>query len=154
MAMTQPQYPDFQPWNSAARPESGAVPAVPGSYGPPNGSVPAQYGPPPGQFASGAGGPAQPQPYGRPAITVVAAKSAAIAAVLSFFWLGLGHLYANRIGVGIALMIYDAFLVILGITFVGLVLAIPLWLISTPLVMYLSARAAADFNRRNGLAPN
>jgi H+/gluconate symporter-like permease len=51
-------------------------------------------------------------------------------------------------------MIYDAFLVVLSITLVGLILAIPLWVISTPLVMYLSARAAADFNRRNGLPPN
>lgn len=150
MVVTQRQYPGSQPWNGAPGPESGAVPAAPGPYG----SLPAQYGPPSGQFPSPVGGPVQPQSHGRPAITVVAAKSAAIAAVLSFFWLGLGHLYANRIGVGIALMIYDMFLVILGITFVGLILAIPLWLISTPLVMYLSTRAAADFNRRSGLAPN
>jgi TM2 domain-containing membrane protein YozV len=71
--------------------------------------------------------------------------------VLSFFWLGLGHLYANRIGVGIALMIYDAFLAILAITLVGLIVAFPLWLISTPVVMYLSAQAASQFNERNGL---
>jgi TM2 domain-containing membrane protein YozV len=152
--MTQPQYPGSQPWQGARTPESGAVPAGPGPYGPPSGPLPARYAPPPGQFPTHVGGPAQPQSYGRPVITVVAAKSAAIAAVLSFFWLGLGHLYANRIGVGVALMIYDAFLVVLSITLVGLILAIPLWVVSTPLVMYLSARAAADFNRRNGLPPN
>ena len=104
--MTQPQYPNPQPWKSSPGPESGALPAVPGPQMPPYGSVPARYGPPPGQFTPHAGGPGQPQSYGRPAITVVTAKSAAIAAVLSFFWLGLGHLYANRIGVGIALMVY------------------------------------------------
>lgn len=150
--MTQPQYPGHQPWNSAPGPKPGAVPA--GPYGPPSGNLPARYGPPPGQFPSRVGEPMQPQSYGRPTIAVVSAKSAAIAAVLSFFWLGLGHLYANRVGVGIALMFYDMFLVVLGITFIGLILAIPLWLISTPLVMYLSARAATDFNRRNGIAPN
>ena len=41
------------------------------------------------------------QPYGMPVRSV---KSAGIAVLLTFFWLGAGHLYLDRVGTGLALM--------------------------------------------------
>ena len=43
----------------------------------------------------------------RPQVVVVhgGIKSSGLAAVLSFFWCGLGHVYPGRIGTGIALML-------------------------------------------------
>lgn len=93
---------------------------------------------------------AYPPPYPQPAV-VVSAKSAGIAVLLSFLWLGAGHLYAGNIGTGVALLAYHGFLVLLAITLVGSLLAIPLWLLSAPVVMFLAARAAQGFNARNGV---
>jgi hypothetical protein len=44
----------------------------------------------------------------RPQVIVVQGgiKSSGLAAVLSFFWCGLGHIYVGRIGKGIALMLF------------------------------------------------
>jgi len=82
---------------------------------------------------------------------IVAPKSVGVAVLLSFFWLGAGHLYAGRTGTGIALAIFDGFLVLLAITGVGAILAVPIWLICTPIVMALAASAAKQYNRRNGV---
>lgn len=78
-------------------------------------------------------------------------KTPGIAVLLSLLWFGAGHLYANRSATGVVLMIVD--LVILGIamTGVGLVVAIPVWVLMAPIVMVLSANATHDYNRRNGL---
>jgi TM2 domain-containing membrane protein YozV len=92
-----------------------------------------------------------PVAYGAPMVPMVTAKSAGIAVLLSFLWLGAGHLYANRTTAGILLIVYDTFLVLLSITLVGAIVAVPLWLISAPIVMVLAANAANDFNRRNGI---
>jgi TM2 domain-containing membrane protein YozV len=78
-------------------------------------------------------------------------KSVGVAVVLSFFWLGAGHIYAGRTGSGIALAIFDGFLVLLGITGIGMIVALPVWLLCTPLVMVLAASAAKQFNRRQGI---
>ncbi len=95
--------------------------------------------------------PTPPVAYTQPMVPMVVAKSAGIAVLLSFLWLGAGHLYANRTITGVLLIIYNTFLVLLSITLVGAIAAVPLWLISAPIVMILSAGAANDFNRRNGI---
>jgi TM2 domain-containing membrane protein YozV len=84
-------------------------------------------------------------------LMTIPAKSAGIAVLLSFLWLGAGHLYANRTTTGVLLIIYDFFLVLLSVTLIGAVIAVPLWLITAPIVMVLAANAANDFNRRNGI---
>ncbi len=80
----------------------------------------------------------------------VPAKSAGVAVLLSLLWFGAGHLYANQPGAGIALAIYDGFLVLLAITLFGLVIAVPLWLLSAPIVATTAAAAANNYNRRTG----
>ncbi len=50
--------------------------------------------------------PYAPQPYGAPypPVAVRPMKSAGIAVLLSFLWIGAGHLYLDRIGTGLVLM--------------------------------------------------
>lgn len=140
------QQPDAEPPvhlpGQTAQPAPYAAPQPYGRFIPP-----AQYGPPHGQPPTGYA------PYGPPVQPVagVPAKSAGIAVLLSFIWLGAGHLYANEVGLGIGLIVYDAFLVILALTLIGAIVAVPLWFISAPIVMYLAAQAADNFNQRNGL---
>ena len=59
----------------------------------------------------------------RPQVVVVhgGIKSSGLAAVLSFFWCGLGHVYTGRIGTGIALMLGYPLLLLFGfaLTFGG-----------------------------------
>lgn len=85
-------------------------------------------------------------------IVSIPAKSPGIAVLLSFIWLGAGHLYANKVGTGSLLVIFDFFLLLLALTGVGLLVAVPIWLVAAPCVMLLSAGAVNSFNRRNGLA--
>ncbi len=80
----------------------------------------------------------------------VPAKSPMVAVLLSLLWFGAGHLYANRRGTGIGLFIYGGFLGLLAITFFGLIIAVPLWLISAPIVAATAAAAASNYNRRTG----
>jgi TM2 domain-containing membrane protein YozV len=77
-------------------------------------------------------------------------KSVGVAVLLSFLWLGAGHIYAGRMGSGIALAIFDGFLVLLALTGIGLIIAVPVWLIATPVAMALSASAVNQSNRRSG----
>jgi TM2 domain-containing membrane protein YozV len=79
-------------------------------------------------------------------------KSVGVAVVLSLLWLGAGHLYAGRTGTGVALAIFNGFLVLLGLTFIGMFIALPLWLLSAPVVMALSASAVKESNWRRGQA--
>lgn len=81
----------------------------------------------------------------------LAPKSVGVAVLLSLVWFGAGHLYANRTAAGIALLVYDLFLFILSISIAGLVVALPLWAISLPIVMITAASATNAYNRRNGL---
>jgi TM2 domain-containing membrane protein YozV len=80
------------------------------------------------------------------------AKSVGVAVVLSLFWLGAGHIYAGKTGSGVALAIFDGFLVLLGLTGIGMIIALPIWLVVTPLVMALSASAVKQSNWRRGPA--
>lgn len=135
MTSSEPQRPAPFPTNPVAQPRPTPRPA---DFGP-HGALPVPLGPG-GQLS---------QP-GMP-IIMATPKSPGIAVLLSFLFLGAGHLYANRIGPGVALIVYEVFLGILSATVVGLVVSVPLWLISVPIVMILAANAAGDYNRRNGL---
>lgn len=84
-------------------------------------------------------------------IGVVPAKSAGVAVLLSLLWLGAGHLYAGRIGTGIALIVFDLLLAVLALTGIGLVIAFPVWLMAFLVTAVLAANAASAFNRRNGI---
>lgn len=86
-----------------------------------------------------------------PVVIVAAPKTPGLAVLLSFLWFGAGHLYANRTATGVVLVIIDCLLLCLAVTGVGLVIALPVWVVMAPIVMALSASAAADYNRRNGL---
>jgi TM2 domain-containing membrane protein YozV len=99
-----------------------------------------------GQSAAAPYAPAVGQP-----VVVVAAKSAGIAVLLTLLWLGAGHLYAGKIGAGIALVIFDFVLFLLALTFVGALLAVPVWIITFAIAAFLSANAVSEFNRRNGI---
>src|SRR3954451_8775807 len=99
-------------------------------------SAPSNYAPqchacsaylePPGHYCPACQAP-QPQmmqlaaqtPY-RPPVAMVSAKSPGIAVLLSFLWLGAGHLYANQTTAGVLLIVFDAFLWLISFTFVGL----------------------------------
>lgn len=92
--------------------------------------------------------PAPQGPWQAPNPAGVPMKSAGVAVLLSFLWLGAGHLYAERIGTGIALLVFDALLWLLALSFVGAIVAVPIWLVAMPLAMVSSAAAARDFNDR------
>lgn len=77
-------------------------------------------------------------------------KSVGVAVVLSFFWLGAGHIYAGKTGVGIALALFDGLLVLLALTGIGLIISFPMWIIATPVTMALAASAVNRANRRGG----
>ena len=101
-------------------------------------------------FPQPQGFPPPPQiPGGRPPAGAPP-KSPGIAVLLSFLWLGAGHLYAEKVGTGVVLLIWNFLLVVLGFTFVGLIVAFPLWLVSAPIVMILASSAANRFNERHG----
>lgn len=90
-----------------------------------------------------------PRPPQAPVTYVVqSAKSPGLAAFLSLLWLGAGHLYADRIGMGILLAVTDLGLCLISLTGIGLFLAIPVWLVLTPLAMALSAAAVRRGNRQ------
>jgi TM2 domain-containing membrane protein YozV len=85
-----------------------------------------------------------------PQIIVTNGKSAGLAVFFTFLWLGAGHLYVNKIGTGIALIIFDLFLVMLSFTFVGLILAFPAWLVTFLIAAPLAANGANKHNAKLG----
>jgi TM2 domain-containing membrane protein YozV len=84
-------------------------------------------------------------------ITVVTAKSSGIAVLLTFLWLGAGHLYAGRITTGIVLIVTDFILWALSFTVILAIITVPLFVILLIISAVLAAQAAKDFNYRNGL---
>ena len=65
----------------------------------------------------------------RPGPPVVSEKSAGVAVLLTFVWLGAGHLYLNRVTPGVLLMVLHVFLwMIFLVPFVGWVLGFFGWL--------------------------
>lgn len=95
--------------------------------------------------------PTAPQPAVAQPMVVVAAKSTGIAVLLTLLWLGAGHLYAGKIGAGVALMVFDFVLSLLAITGFGLIIAFPVWLVSVVVAAMLASSAVTAFNRRNGV---
>ena len=91
----------------------------------------------------------QPAPF--QAMAPVSAKSPGLAALFSFLWLGAGHAYVGRIGPAVAFAVVNLFLMILCFSLIGLILAVPVWLVLAPIAMLLAASAAKDHNRRFGL---
>lgn len=82
-------------------------------------------------------------------VMVMAPKSAGLAVFFTFLWLGVGHLYAGKTGAGIALVLLDLFVLtpLVFVFFIGVLL----WFIIAPIVMIFAAKAANDFNHRNGI---
>jgi len=90
-------------------------------------------------------------PYPQAPVHVVSAKSPGVGVLLSFLWLGAGHLYVGRIGLGIGLMVFDFFLVLLSIIPIIWIITVPVWLIAFVFVALNVANAAKAFNLRNGI---
>jgi len=66
--------------------------------------------------------------------------------LLSFLWLGAGHLYAGRIATGVALLFVDLILWMMSFFVITLILTIPVWLILAPIAMITSAGAVKEHN--------
>jgi TM2 domain-containing membrane protein YozV len=94
--------------------------------------------------------PARP-PYPHPMMHVVSAKSPGVAVLLSFIWLGAGHLYVGKIGLGIGLMVLDFFLVMLSLIPFTWIITVPVWLITFVFVAIHVSNESKAFNFRNGI---
>ena len=82
---------------------------------------------------------------------VVSPKSAGVAVLLTFLWLGAGHLYNGKVASGVTLMVVDAFLVLLFLVpIIGWVLAPMIWIPLFIVSAITANNAANDFNRRIG----
>jgi TM2 domain-containing membrane protein YozV len=79
---------------------------------------------------------------------VVAPKSAGVAILLTFLWLGAGHLYLNRVGHGVALLVLHFFLALLCLTGVGALLGVPGWILGFVLAAVSCSSIAAQDNAR------
>lgn len=90
-------------------------------------------------------------PHAQPMVHVVNAKSPGVAVLLSFIWLGAGHLYVGNIGLGIGLMVFDFFLVLVSLIPLSWILTVPVWLISFVFIAIHVSNAAKAFNARNGI---
>jgi TM2 domain-containing membrane protein YozV len=85
---------------------------------------------------------------GERVIIVRSAKSPGIAAVLSFFWCGLGQIYNGEIGKGIAMMIAYAISAFLMYILIGFITTPILWIWG----MFDAYRTAERINREDGAA--
>ncbi len=92
-----------------------------------------------------------PPPHPQPMVHVVNAKSPGVAVLLSFIWLGAGHLYVGNIGLGIGLMVFDFFLVLVSLIPFAMILTVPVWLLSFIFIAIHVSNAAKAFNARNGI---
>lgn len=83
----------------------------------------------------------------QPAVPVggyTAAKSPGVAALLSFLWLGAGHLYVGRTSAGAGLVLLNFFLIIISFTGIGMIVSIPVWCVVVVIAMITSANAAKE----------
>ena len=88
-------------------------------------------------------GPTTPQ-----VIVVKSGKSAGLAAVLSFFWCGLGQIYNGQIGKGVAMLVVYVISIALAFVLIGLVTTPILWIWG----MVDAYRTAERLNREAGIA--
>jgi len=63
-----------------------------------------------------------------PAIIAIAPKNPGVAAVLSFFFVGLGQIYNGQIGKGIVLIVAYIFSILLIFVFIGIITTPLLWI--------------------------
>lgn len=87
----------------------------------------------------------------QPMVHVVSAKSPGVAVLLSFIWLGAGHLYVGRIGLGIGIMVFDFFLILLSLIPFSWILTVPVWLIAFVFIAINVSNEAKACNARNGI---
>lgn len=134
--------PGWGPGYAASGPPPYGAPR-PGPYG-----YQAPYGP-------GPGGPPQwgqpPAPQHHHHHHHVAEKSAGVAVLLTFLWLGAGHLYLNRVTPGVLLLVLDFFLVLffLFVPILGWILGFVGWLVAFCIAAAsCSSIAAADNDMR------
>lgn len=102
-------------------------------------------------YVAGVGQPAVPAPHPQTALHVVPAKSSGVGVLLSFLWLGDGHLYVGNIGLGVGLIVFDFFLVLFSLIPFVWILTFPVWLIAFIFVAINVSNEANAFNRRNGI---
>jgi TM2 domain-containing membrane protein YozV len=132
---------------------------VPGVSPSPSAAAGPSAAPVPSRPVSSSLGPAVPTPapypphppYTAPPLHVVPAKSPGLGVLLSFLWLGAGHLYIGKIGLGVGLIVFDFFLVLLSIIPFIWVLTFPIWLITFIFVAINVSNEAKAFNHRNGI---
>jgi len=135
--------PTPQPRSGPSQP----YPVVPGN----GGQRRSQYGQP-GPYGGAYGNPGPyGGPYGNPGFQaphgVVAAKTSGIAVLLSFLWLGAGHLYAGRTGAGLAFMVTNFFLVLFFlIPIIGWLIAPMIWV---PLFVVAAVTASGAVKAHN-----
>ena len=147
-----PYPPPAQQWQQAPPPWSGHFPqqfGIPGNGG--------QYGSP----APFNGAPyAHPGPYGdqyrdptlRAPSAVVAAETPGVAVLLTFLWLGAGHLYAGRTGAGVAFMVANSFLLLLlVIPIIGWLMAPVSWVALFVMAAVTASGAVKAHNARWGI---
>jgi TM2 domain-containing membrane protein YozV len=82
-------------------------------------------------------------------------KSAGLAVFLSFMWPGAGHLYVGEVSdkdmtTGIVFTVISGVSFLLSWTIVGLVISIPVWIITAPWTMITSAQLAKQYNAEQG----
>jgi hypothetical protein len=85
-------------------------------------------------------------------VVVVNAKTAGIAVLLTFLWLGAGHLYAGRTSTGVPLIILDLCLVVLAmIPLLGWILAPMIWFPCFIVAAISASAAVKTHNARWGI---
>ena len=143
-------------WEQTAEPPTPHPPPPPDSLEPRHLPVPSETPryptqPPPHPHPSAHAYPYQ-HPYGAgPPVAVVSQKSAGIAVLLTFFWLGAGNLYANQIGAGVTLLIVNFPLVMLAATLIGAIIAVPLWFVLFIVAATTATTGVGQHNAKYGL---
>jgi len=74
-------------------------------------------------------------------------KNPGVAAVLSFFWPGLGQIYNGDIGFGLSLMLVAVLCILLFFIFIGIPLYVAVWAYS----ISNAYRSAEEYNRSLGV---
>ena len=97
--------------------------------------------------------PPQPLPPQPAARVLVPAKSPGVAVLLTFLLLGAGHLYVNKVGAGVALIVFDLFLLLISLSVFGLIVSVPVWFVAFAIAATTSASAASRWNASAGLHP-
>lgn len=83
---------------------------------------------------------------------VVTAKTPGIAVLLSFLWLGAGHLYAGRTTTGIMFMVANFMLVLVSFIPFAFLVTVPIWIVLFIAAALTAHGAAVAYNQRWGIA--